>query len=273
VVAGVGAMMLLLHVTRFGRLRWWRTAAAGGALAASALAWSGAPESAAALALLAVLLDEVNTGIDPFTSSNDSASADFARLATWLAQVDPTGPLIQHKQGAPSHPRTLMDQMGGDPQWVPGDVAGWDAFARWTVALGLARERPTTRQFDRGLGLMPDLYPVVRDALERVEHTGVQTLESLLMALAGVLPILTNGRLDRAWRSATSVADDREVPPPLSFALFRLWQDGRVELLPAGDGVPYLLRFGAYTDVPSPYGPREAEQRRYSNVRVLKESA
>ena len=55
VVAGVGAMMLLLHVTRFGRLRWWRTAAAGGALAASALAWSGAPESAAALALLAVL--------------------------------------------------------------------------------------------------------------------------------------------------------------------------------------------------------------------------
>ncbi len=55
VVTGIGAMMLLLHVVRFGGRRLWRSAAVGGALIAAALAWIGAPEAAAAMALLAVL--------------------------------------------------------------------------------------------------------------------------------------------------------------------------------------------------------------------------
>lgn len=54
-VSGVGAMMLLLHVARFGAGRLWRTAAVGGAVIALALAGFGASQGAAALALLAVL--------------------------------------------------------------------------------------------------------------------------------------------------------------------------------------------------------------------------
>lgn len=222
--------------------------------------------------LLDRLLDEALAGSDPFDADQDAPTADFARLATWLVRVDPTGPFVTFKPSAQGHPRKLMDGMGGNPDWVPRDQAGWDAFSRWAVALGLARERPTVQRVDQSLGLVPDVYRVVRDRIIRGLTSRVETLEALLQRLGESVPLLSTGRLDLAWNRYLSVNPEREVFSALSFALVRLAQEGVVDLVGAGDGVPYTLRFGRYADVPSPFGRRSAEVRPISNVRIFEEA-
>ena len=231
--------------------------------------WRGIDREGARQQMLDRLLDIDVAGADPFSSDEDAPAADFARLATWFVRVDPTGPVVLHRASAPGHPRRLMDEMGGNPDWVPGDPAGWDMFHRWAVALGFARERPTTSQADQSLGLVPDTYPVLSGRLGLLSIDKVQTLESALKALSTVIPLVPTGRLDEAWIRYTGASVERAVIPSVSFALFRLAEEGRLDLLPSGDGVPYALRFGEYADVPSPYGARSAEVRRYSNVKIL----
>jgi hypothetical protein len=221
--------------------------------------------------VLDLLLNEENAGANPFEESHKARTADFARLATWFVRVDPTGPLVSYRPSAVSHPKRLLEEMGARGKdaetWVPGDRAGWDAFARWVVALGLARERPTTQSVDQNLALMPDLYRLVKRRLPALR--GTAALESLLTELGTSTPLLTTGRLDKAWNERVGNEPGRHVFPALAFALFRLDREGAIQLKPAGDGIPYTLRFGVFKDVMSPYGRRSAEERRYSNVTVL----
>lgn len=217
-----------------------------------------------------VLFSPGVAGVDPF-EDDDAPAGDFARLAAWFVNVDPTGPPLQFRAAGEGHPKTLMKEMGGDPAWVPNDQASWSPFVWWMTALGLGRERPTGKTFDRNLGLLPDVYRAVRDRLEvgRASKGKVETLESLLDFLGRVLPVAATGRLDQAWRRHIGTADDRRLSPALSFALVRLQQEGAVQLIQSGDGVPYALVFGRYENVPSPFGPRSAQERRYSGVQVL----
>lgn len=231
-------------------------------------AWKDAQFERAMHRLLDLLLLAENAGVDPFGKDKGAPTADFARLAVWFVRVDPTGPFVHYKAGAVGHPKRLMKEMGGDPDWVPDDRAGWDAFARWVVALGLARERPTTQSADQNLALMPDLYRLVKRQLPTPAR-GTTTLESLLVQLGASNPLLTRGRLEKVWNDRLGREPGREVFPALAFALFRLDREGAIQLQPAGDGIPYTLRFGVYEDEPSPYGRRSAEVRRYSNVKVL----
>jgi hypothetical protein len=193
--------------------------------------------------LLDRLLGERNTGKDPFASA-EGPSGDIARTLCWFLDLDPMDAPIFTGARKENAPQVRLDVLVPNADLVKklsvADAA-WNSFARWASYLGLARGVI----IGRSQGILPDPYVAVRRLVNEFVGKRPAPIGVALAKLGDRLPVLGGGRLARQWHELHSPDEDRVVSPALAYALFRLHDEGIVQLSLVGDAdVVWRLRFG-----------------------------
>ena len=216
--------------------------------------------------LLEAVLDEPVAGKDPF-SGEDGPGADLARTLCWFLDLDPMDPPVftgARKENSPQvrldihlerADRDLVDRL------TVADAA-WNSFARWAVYLGLARVVPA-----RPTGIIPDPYLAIRRITADVLAKRPEPIGTALRKLGERIPVLGAGRLAQQWRSVHASDAAQELPPALSYALFRLHDEGRARLSLVGDAdTVWRLRFGRRKLVQGYDGPVAPQTANFSHI-------
>lgn len=214
--------------------------------------------------LLEWILSDPATGKDPY-SNPDAPSADLARTLCWFLDLDPMDAPVFTGAKKENAPQTRLDMLVTDAKLVKqlkvADAA-WSAFARWAAYLGLAR--PVT--VNRSVGVIPDPYVALRRVAEDALGRRPAALATAFTKLGERVPVVGGGRLARLWHGLHAVDDERDVPPALSSALFRLHDEGIAKLTHVGDAdVVWRFRFGRRTS-PGYDGPVTPQVLTFSHI-------
>lgn len=193
--------------------------------------------------LLERVLAPAIAGDDPFAEAA-GASADLAKTLCWFLDLDPTAAPVFTGPNKQNAPQTRLDMLVSDGDLVKrlsvADAA-WNSFSRWAVYLGLAR----TVNVGRAVGILPDAYPAIRRIAADVVGKRPEPIGAGLKKIGDRIPVLGEGRIARRWHELHAMDAERDLPPALSFALFRLHDEGLVKLSHVGDAdVVWRFRFG-----------------------------
>jgi hypothetical protein len=203
--------------------------------------------------LLDRLLDEEVTGTDPFTEA-DSPAGDLARTLCWFLDLDPMDAPVFAGSRKENAPQTRLDMLVPNSELVKSlsvADAAWSSFARWASYLGFARVVPA-----RNEGVIPDPYRAIRRVIGESISKRPIPIDSALTKLGARIPVIGGGRLAQLWHNLHSPDGERELPPSLAFALFRLHDEGVVKLSLVGDAdIVWRLRFGRQKAVMGYEGP------------------
>lgn len=189
-----------------------------------------------------VLAPEI-AGEDPF-ADGAGASEDLARTLCWFLDLDPMEAPVFTGTNKQNAPQTRLDMLVSDGDLVKrlsvADAA-WNSFSRWAVYLGLAR----TVNVGRSVGIIPDPYPAIRRIAADVVGKRPEPIGVGLKKLGERIAVLGEGRIARRWHELHTLDAERDLPPALSNALFRLHDEGLVKLSSVGDAdVKWRFRFG-----------------------------
>ena len=214
--------------------------------------------------LLEWILSEDVAGQDPF-ASKDGASADLARTLCWFLDLDPMDAPVFTGAKKENAPQTRLDMMVSDAKLVKrlsvADAA-WSSFARWAAYLGLAR----VVSVGRSVGVIPDPYVAIRRIANDVLGKRPDPLSTVFAKIGERIPVIGSGRHARRWHELYAVDDERDVPPALAYALFRLHDENAAKLTHVGDAdVVWRFRFGRST-MPGYDGPAAPQTSTFSHV-------
>ncbi len=214
--------------------------------------------------LLEWILSEDVAGEDPF-ASKEGASADLARTICWFLDLDPMDAPVFTGAKKENAPQTRLDMLVSDAKLVKrlsvADAA-WSGFARWAAYLGLAR----VVTVGRSVGVIPDPYVALRRTVDDALGKRPDPLATAFAKIGERIPVVAGGRLSRQWHELHAVDDERDVPPALAHALFRLHDEGAVKLTHVGDAsVVWRFRFGRRT-MPGYDGPVAPQISTFSHV-------
>jgi hypothetical protein len=214
--------------------------------------------------LLEWVLSEAVGGEDPF-ANNDGASSDLARTLCWFLDLDAMDAPVFTGAKKENAPQTRLDMLVSDAKIVKrlsvADAA-WSSFARWAAYLGLAR----VVSVGRSVGVIPDPYVAVRRIVNDALGKRPDPLATTFAKIGERIPVVGGGRLARSWHALYAVDDERDVPPALAYALFRLHDEGVVKLTHVGDAdVVWRFRFGRRA-MPGYDGPVAPQTLTFSHV-------
>lgn len=184
-------------------------------------------------------------GKDPF--SEEGAAGDLARTLCWFLDLDPMAAPVFTGAKKENAPQTRLDMLVPDGKLVKrlsvADAA-WSSFARWASYLGLAR----VVNVGRSVGVLPDPYIALRRLITDTLGKRPEPLATGLAKLGERIPVIGAGRLAQSWHALHAPDVERDVPPALSCALFRLHDEGLIKLSDVGDAdAVWRLRFGRQT--------------------------
>lgn len=216
--------------------------------------------------LLEAVLDEPVAGKDPF-SSEDGPGADLARTLCWFLDLDPMDPPVFTGARTENSPQVRLDthleraERSLVDRLTVADAA-WNSFARWAAYLGLARAVPA-----RPTGIIPDPYVAIRRITTDVLAKRPEPIGAVLRKLGERIPVLGAGRLAQQWHAVHTADAAQELPPALSYALFRLHDEGRAKLSRVGDAdTVWHLRFGRRKLVQGYDGPVAPQTANFSHI-------
>lgn len=195
--------------------------------------------------LLDWVLSEGVAGQDPF--AEDGPAGDLARTLCWFLDLDPMAAPVFTGAKKENAPQTRLDMLVPDGKLVKqlsvADAA-WSSFARWASYLGLAR----VVSVGRSVGVLPDPYVALRRRITEVLTKRPDPLATALAKLGERIPVIGAGRLAQRWHALHAPDLERDVSPALSYALFRLHDEGVIRLSLVGDAdAVWRLRFGRQT--------------------------
>lgn len=192
--------------------------------------------------LLEAVLGEPVSGRNPF-SGEAGPAADLARTLCWFLDLDPMDPSVFTGTKKEHSPQVRLDmhleraERDLVEQLTVADAA-WNSFARWAVYLGLARVMPA-----RPTGIIPDPYAAIRRITAEILGKRPEPIGAVLRKIGEHIPVLGAGRLAQQWHAIHTTEAAQELPPALSYTLFRLHVEGRAKLSLVGDA-DSVWRFG-----------------------------
>lgn len=195
--------------------------------------------------LLDWVLSEDCAGEDPF--SEEGAAGDLSRTLCWFLDLDPMAAPVFTGAKKENAPQTRLDMLVPDGKIVKrlsvADAA-WSSFARWAVYFGLAR----VVSVGRSVGVLPDPYVALRRLVTDTLSKRPDPLATALSKLGERIPVIGAGRIAQRWHALHAPDLERDVSPALSYALFRLHDEGVIKLSLVGDAdAVWRLRFGRQT--------------------------
>lgn len=184
-------------------------------------------------------------GQDPF--ADEGAAGDLARTLCWFLDLDPMEAPVFTGAKKENAPQTRLDMLVHDGKLVKRLTvadAAWSSFARWAAYFGLAR----VVNVGRSVGVLPDPYVALRRIVTDTLGKQPVPLATALAKLGERIPVIGAGRIAQRWHAHHAPDLERDVPPALSYALFRLHDEGAIKLSLVGDAdAVWRLRFGRQT--------------------------
>ncbi len=180
----------------------------------------------------AVTDPERNTGLAD--NPSEVGPRDLTRALCWFLSLDPVEPLTWDEVNT----RQFDVHRLPVPIKAPfSNSSRWEAFVRWSHAMGFAQHGLVAVRDERSL--VPDPTTAVRDTVEEQwPHGSTVPAEDLVRQVRHLLPVLPGGHWSQAL--AMPCPSDR-VDPVLSWALLRGQQDGWLTLHSRSDASVTIL--------------------------------